>query len=56
MDEVERFMAEDEGWWDRNRTRWDGLSNRTRIWIVRVSLALLLVAAVDVFNLVSRLV
>ena len=41
--------------WDRSRTRWDGLSIRTRIWIVRVSLALLLIVAIDAFNLVSRL-
>lgn len=54
MDERDdRFWTEDEGLWDRTRTRWDKLSGRTRKRIVRVSLTLLLIAALTLFNLVT---
>jgi hypothetical protein len=54
MDERDdRFWREDDGLWDRTRTRWDKLSGRTRKRIVRVSLTLLLIAALTLFNLVT---
>ena len=55
MDEPDKaFWGEDVGWWDRTRIRWDNLSIRTRRHVGGVFLALLVIVALTLFSVLTR--